>query len=186
MVSLLLVSYWAVLTAELVGDRSLGTVASLVLRFRPLAVYYGLAAAFAAKMLAAVWLGSFLRLLPGGWIRLLSAATLFAAAWCTWRRQPAAADDPPASGGTGGAAIAAFSAIFFSEWADFGQLAAATLAAQYGAPVTVWLGGSLALCTKGALAVALGMSLRRRISGRVARVVCSASCAVLGVVAWIG
>jgi putative Ca2+/H+ antiporter (TMEM165/GDT1 family) len=70
--------------------------------------------------------------------------------------------------------------IFFSEWADFGQLAAAALAAKTHAPVAVWLGGSLALCTKGALALALGVSLRRRISGRFARILSSASCAVLG------
>jgi len=180
----LLLSYWTVLTAELVGDRSLGAVASLVLRFRPAIIYCGLVGAFAAKMLVAVWFGSFLGLLPPGWISALSAAILFAAAGSTWLRKPAAAEDgerhPPS---WSGAALASFSVIFFSEWADFGQLAAATLAAKTHAPVTVWLGGSLALCTKGALALALGVSLRQRLSGRLARVVSSASCAVLGLVA---
>jgi putative Ca2+/H+ antiporter (TMEM165/GDT1 family) len=183
----LLLSYWTVLTAELVGDRSLGAVASLVLRFRPAIISCGLAAAFAAKMLVAVWLGSFLGLLPPGWISALSAATLFAAACATWWRTPPADHDgerlPPS---WGGAALASFSVIFFSEWADFGQLAAATLTAKTHAPVAVWLGGSLALCTKGAVALALGVSLRRRISGRLARVVCSASCAILGLASLSG
>lgn len=54
---------------------------------------------------------------------------------------------------------------------------------KYNAPGPVWLGGSLALCTKGALAMTLGVGLRKRISNHLARMVSITSCLVLGFLA---
>jgi putative Ca2+/H+ antiporter (TMEM165/GDT1 family) len=53
---------------------------------------------------------------------------------------------------------------------------------RYNAPLQVWLGGSLALCTKGALALTLGVSLRRRIPLYLVRALSTASCLVLGLI----
>src|SRR5262249_52977551 len=69
------------------------------------------------------------------------------------------------------AALVSFSAVFFSEWGDVGQITAATVAAksleQYGASlgtrevmIFVWAGAVSAMVTKGALAASVGAGLR--------------------------
>jgi len=47
----------------------------------------------------------------------------------------------------------------------------------------MWLGGTLAMTTKGALAMLLGVKLRDRLPQRTLRTLASASCCVLGVLA---
>ena len=59
---------------------------------------------------------------------------------------------------------------------------AAALAAGSNAPGLVWMGGTLALCTKGALAMTLGVSLRKHVPDRLARTIASSSCFVLGLI----
>ena len=68
-----LVAFWTVLLAELVGDKSLYTVASLSLRFRPYIVFAGITVAFAGKALAAVLLAQVLVRLHSRWTDFLSA-----------------------------------------------------------------------------------------------------------------
>jgi putative Ca2+/H+ antiporter (TMEM165/GDT1 family) len=46
-----------------------------------------------------------------------------------------------------------------------------------------WLGGTLALMAKGAVAMTIGMQIRHRLPQRTLRLVASASCCVLGVLA---
>jgi len=181
--SYLLLSYWAVFAAELVGDRSIYTVTSLALRFRPLRVYCGITLAFLGKMLVAVLFGSLLSRLPLLWTSAISAASFFATAFClAWKGRRRPRPEPEAAPAWHGAVAVSFVAVFFSEWADFGQLSAAALVAKYHAPVPIWLGGTLALCTKGALAMTLGLNLRRRVPADLARAVSVASCLVLGCV----
>jgi len=179
-----LLSYWTVLAAELIGDRSIYTVTSLAMRFRPLVVFGGISAAFLAKMLVAVLCGKLLADLPPAWTAGISAATFFITAICIWRKKPGPPRlDAEITSTWSNAAVLSFCAVFFSEWADFGQISAAALAAKLNAPLPVWLGGSLALCTKGALALTLGLSLRRRIPSHLVRVLSTASCLALGFVA---
>jgi len=185
LLSHLLLSYWAVFAAELVGDRSIYTVTSLALRFRPGRVFLGIALAFLGKMLIAVLAGDLLARLPPPWTSAVSAASFFATALClAWkgRRPPAPTPEPETAPAWRGAIAISFAAVFFSEWADFGQLSAAALVARYHAPLAVWLGGTLALSTKGALALTLGLNLRRRVPTHLARAVSVASCLVLGLV----
>jgi putative Ca2+/H+ antiporter (TMEM165/GDT1 family) len=184
---LLLITYSTVLASELIGDKSILTISSLAARLRPGAAACGVAVAFMIKMSVAVLSGHLLAGLPVRWTKGLSAATLLLAAAFIWRaeRQPR-----PASGDRGtpwrSAVLVAFSAIFFSEWGDPGQIAAAALAASSGAPGLVWLGGAFALCTKGALAMTLGVSVRRRIPDRAARAASCACCLVLGLISLWG
>jgi putative Ca2+/H+ antiporter (TMEM165/GDT1 family) len=84
------------------------------------------------------------------------------------------------------AALITFAAIFFSEWGDVGQITAATLTARYQLPLLVWLGATLALITKGLLALTLGRSLRRRIPQHWLRPVSVSLCLIMGVVSAIG
>ena len=77
--------------------------------------------------------------------------------------------------------LISFAAIFFSEWGDVGQLAAATLAARYHAPFIVWSGATLALMTKGLLALTLGAGLSRRLPQNVLRYGALSLCLTMGV-----
>jgi putative Ca2+/H+ antiporter (TMEM165/GDT1 family) len=54
-----------------------------------------------------------------------------------------------------------FAAVFGSEWADPGQLAAAAMAAKTGQTFVVWVGAVLAMATKIACGATLGLGLRR-------------------------
>ncbi len=64
-------------------------------------------------------------------------------------------------------ALVSFSAIFFSEWGDVGQITAATMAARFGAPLLVWIGAVAAMATKGALAASIGAGVRQWIVARI-------------------
>src|ERR1043165_8578232 len=83
-----LAAYWTILVAELLGDKSIYTVASLSLRFRVGLVLLGMLAAFAGKMLVAVLLGRVLVEAPAQWTAAASALILFAAAAFIWFRGP--------------------------------------------------------------------------------------------------
>ena len=181
---LLLMAYWTVFIAELVGDKSIYTVSSLTLRFRPPVVLVAVAFAFAFKMLAAVLLGRLVVQLASRWTDLVSAGAFFISATLIWFEEhetPAAG--PAVKVSWFRAAVVSFGSVFFTEWGDPGQISAAALALKSHAIFGVWLGGTLAMMTKGALAIALGVKLRDRLPQRALRVLASASCCVLGVLA---
>ena len=180
----LLISFWTVLVAELITDKSLYTVASLSLRFRFDLVFLGTTTAFAGKMLLAVMLGQAMARIPAPLAALLSALVFFLAALFIWIRKPA----PPVEPGGGSAiwsraAMVPFASLFLTEWGDPGQITAAALASQFHLVVAVWLGGTLALMTKGAVAMTLGVKLRGRISETALRGVATGSCCTLGILA---
>jgi putative Ca2+/H+ antiporter (TMEM165/GDT1 family) len=79
-----------------------------------------------------------------------------------------------------GAVLTAWAALFLTEWGDPGQLAAAAVAVRSGRPGAVWLGGTLALVTKGLAAITMGAALSRRVPEPLLRRAAVASCAVLG------
>jgi putative Ca2+/H+ antiporter (TMEM165/GDT1 family) len=181
--SIFLASYWTVLVVELVGDKSIYTVASLSMRFRRGLVFAAMSVAFAGKMLAAVLLGQTLVQIPSRWATAASAAVFFSAALIIWFRKPESAPAPPAAEIWSRASLVSFASLFFTEWGDPGQISAAALTAQSQLPLATWLGGTLALMTKGTIAITLGVKLRDRIPERMLRRLASASCCVLGVLA---
>jgi len=135
------------------------------------------------------------RVLPGHqtlWgrvITILSASTFIGTAIALWSggdgasASPVAASSPTSSVRT---AIVAFSAIFFSEWGDVGQLVVVALVSRYGMPWLVCCAATAALATKGLLAVTLGATLREHLPRRTMRLGAAAMCAVLAVVSAIG
>jgi putative Ca2+/H+ antiporter (TMEM165/GDT1 family) len=180
---LLLATYGTILVSELAGDKSIYTISSLGMRFRPLYVFCGFTAAFMIKMLVAVLLGQMIAGLPASVLSITSAATFFLTALIIWSKKA----------GDGAArskredyfprvALISFAAIFFSEWADIGQIMAATLTARYRLPLIVWLGATLALMTKGLLALTLGRGLRRCVPLHVLRSVSVGLCLVMGLI----
>jgi putative Ca2+/H+ antiporter (TMEM165/GDT1 family) len=176
-----LVSYWTVLVTELIGDKSIYTVASLSLRFGGDSMWWGMVAAFGAKMLVAVALGQMLVQAPIRLTASISALTFFIAAFVIWRRQPARSSATAAGGPAPPAtAFVPFASLFLIEWADLGQISAATLAVHFHWALPVWLGGTLALLTKGVAAMTLGHKLQGKIPMATLRFFGATSCSVLG------
>ena len=168
--SLFLAAYTLVFLSEFLDSEALYTVSALAARFSPMPVLCGSAVAFAGKMLAAVLLGRVVGKLPPSTINAASAATFFTMALVVWFRK----------GGTASerqqirldwmrAAGISFTSIFCSEWGDLEQITAAALAANYKAPMMVWLAATLALVTKAVLAITLGVGLKKRVPQPVLR-----------------
>jgi putative Ca2+/H+ antiporter (TMEM165/GDT1 family) len=184
---LLLATYGTVFLAEILGDKTIYTISSLAMRFRPLYVFCGFTVAFMLKMLAAVLLGQVIAQLPTYLVAVMSAATFFATALVIWfKKKDEGAVQRQHDNYFSKAALITFAAIFFSEWGDVGQITAATLTARYQLPLLVWLGATLALITKGLLALTLGRSLRKRIPQNWLRPVSVSLCLIMGVVSAIG
>jgi len=182
-----LVSFWTVLVAELVGDKSIYTVGSLSLRFRTRVVYPAIIAAFAGKMLAAVLLGRIVVQLHSRWTDILSAVAFFISALFIWHKEPhpVSAQGPVSSGWPRGAAVS-FASLFFTEWGDPGQIAVAALTLKSHALLAPWLGGTLAMAAKGGLAMTIGRKMRDLFPQGVLRIMASASCCLLGILALSG
>jgi putative Ca2+/H+ antiporter (TMEM165/GDT1 family) len=173
----------AVLTAELLGDKLLFTIASLGARYRPAAIFGGLVPAQMTKMAAAVLAGDFIARLPATVVTLVSVLTFALTAVVIWRARP---DDSGPAGGIArgesrhGAALA-FSTVLLTEWGDAGQLAAIAMAAQYREPWIVWAAATAALTTKGLIALSLGGALQSRVPAPVLRVSGTSVCVLMAV-----
>jgi putative Ca2+/H+ antiporter (TMEM165/GDT1 family) len=179
----LVAAYVAVFLAEVIGDRSMYAISSLATRFGVARVAFGISIAFSMKMGVAVLAGHTLRDLPRPFVAALSATTFFTTAVLLFlkgrRHRAASSENAPFHR----AATVSFATIFFTEWADIGQLTAASLAAQFGAPFLVWTGATAAMLTKGAIALAIGVGLRDRLRGDALRYAACAMCVILGVLA---
>jgi len=189
MLYLLLATFGTVFVAELIGDKTIYTISSLGMRFRPLYVFFGFTAAFMAKMLAAVLLGQVIAELPIYLVAIVSTATFLVTALVIWfkkKDKEEGAVQAKYDNYFSRATLITFAAIFFSEWGDIGQITAATLTARYQAPLVVWLGATLALVTKGLLALTLGRTLRKRIPQRMLRPISASLCLLMAVVSAIG
>ena len=159
MIPVLIATFGAVFVAEIAGDKLLYTTGLLTTRYRAAPVLCGLALAFMGKMAVAVMVGKAISQLPALLIAIVTGISFAGVAIVLWRKpmpRADAAQDHCASK----AALVTFSAIFFSEWGDIGQITAATMAARFGFPIVVWTGAVFAMVTKGALAASLGAGVR--------------------------
>jgi putative Ca2+/H+ antiporter (TMEM165/GDT1 family) len=182
-----LLAYWTVLVAELVGDKSIYTVASLSLRFRARIMFFGMFLAFGGKMLVAVLAGQALVRIPPRWTAVMSTVIFFVSAILIWFRKPKPLPDPNFSEVKWSRAmLVPFGALFLTEWCDPGQISAVALTAHSQLPLATWLGGTLAMMTKGTLAATLGMKLKDRLPEKGLRALATASCCVLGVISFRG
>jgi len=159
--SILLVAFGIVFTAEIIGDKSIYTISSLVTRFNTTAIFLGLSVAFCLKMLVAVLTGHVLSELPPPLLAAISAFTFFATGFVLWFKKSDSNVPSYTTTSFPKSTAISFASIFFIEWGDVGQITAATLTAQYKAPITIWLGASLALIIKGLLAITLGLAIRK-------------------------
>jgi len=170
-------------------------VATLVLstRYRPLAVWLGVGAAFGLQCLVAVTAGRAVGVLPGPVVHAISVAIFSAGAFVLIRSAPTAAEQerkreaelearihPPRSFlraiGT------SFGLIFVAEWGDLSQLLAMGFVSRHGDPVSVFAGAWAALLVVSALAAVAGRMLLRRVRLSVLHYAGAAVC--LALAAW--
>jgi putative Ca2+/H+ antiporter (TMEM165/GDT1 family) len=180
---LFFLAFGTVFLTEILGDRALFTISALATRFRSLPVFAGIVPAFMAKMLAAVLVGNAIASLPAALVATASATTFLATAIVIWfkKREEDSASKKMLATCWPKAVLTAFAAIFFSEWADAGQLSAAMLTARHQAPVVIWLAATLALVAKGVLALSLGVTLRRHLPREFLRGAAFALCLTMGI-----
>lgn len=180
---LFLATFGTIFVSELIGDKNIYTISSLAMRFPAFQVLCGLTAAFSIKAAAAVLLGQVISELPVSLVTVVSTATFFLTALIIWfKRSGDAHAEPESKTHFSKAILIAFGAILFSEWGDVGQIMAANLTARYHAPMLVWIGATLALITKGVLAMVIGSGLRRRVPLHILRPVSAILCVILGVI----
>lgn len=178
-------------------------IATLVLstRYRRLAVWIGVALAFAVQCAIAVAAGGLLSLLPQ---RLVLGITcvLFAAGAVLMlvsglrarnaemaeegeeaeEFEEAAARHARGSTSTLRIAVTSFIVLFTAEWGDLSQLLTAGLAARTGEPFSVFIGAWLALIIVAGIAVLIGGWLQKRVALWRIRLVSAAVLAALA--AW--
>lgn len=174
---------WAVLIAELVGDRSMYALASLSLRFRWLVVFIAFTIANATKMAIAVVLAHAITQFQSRWTYLISAVAFFVSAILIWEDESADLARPTEDSGWVKGLLVSFGAFFLTEWGDPGQIAAAALVLKFHMSVATWLGATVGLMLKGLAAIFLGLQIRHRLPLRTLRIAASISCCVLGILA---
>jgi putative Ca2+/H+ antiporter (TMEM165/GDT1 family) len=165
-------------------DKTMFASLLLASRGRPLAVWFGAAAAFVVHVALAVAVGAALfSLVPKQALDAVVAAMFVAAAVYSYairNKEGPEADVAPVSGVWKVTARAAV-VVFIAEWGDLTQILTANLAARYQSPITVALASLAALWTVAALAVVSGASLLRVVSVRTLRMVTAAILLALAV-----
>ncbi len=183
---MVMVAFWTVLVAELVADKSIYSIASLSLRFRPGAVFTGITVAYAGKMMAAALLAKVIAQLHF-WTDLLSAVAFFASAFFLWFKEPEPIKrEDPVNAGWWRAIVVCIACLFLTEWGDPSQIAVAALTVKSHLMLGPWLGGTLAMMAKGGLAMTVGIKLRDRLPQTTLRTLATASFCILGILALSG
>ncbi|HEX3776240.1 MAG TPA: TMEM165/GDT1 family protein [Polyangiaceae bacterium] len=145
-------------------------VAALVLatRHRAMPVFLGTALALVVQSVVAVAAGGLLSLLPARPVHIGAGILFLVSAIFMWRREEEEETKAVETGAAGfrSAFGKSFLVVFIAEWGDLTQLGTAALAANYRAPLTVFLAASVALCLVAALAVFVGNRLSALIHPR--------------------
>jgi putative Ca2+/H+ antiporter (TMEM165/GDT1 family) len=135
-------------------------------------------------MYAAVLLGKVIVRVDTRWADIVSAFAFFLSAALIWFGEK---EKSPTGRSTGvhwsRAAFISFYLLVLHRVGDPGQISAAALVLKSHSLLGVWLGGTLAMITKGTLAMTLGAKLRDRLPQRALRTLASMSCCVLGMLA---
>lgn len=181
-----------IIPAEL-PDKTLLATLVLATRYRPVAVWLGVSAAFAVQTTIAVAAGQTLSLLPRAPVELVTAGLFALGAVLMFRgagsfdpaeqeADEAEAVDAMVRKGHGRAFTVSFLVLLAAEWGDLSQLTTASLAARYSAPIEVWLGAWLALTFVGGIAALAGRWLVGRVRFAVVQRISGSLLAVLALV----
>ena len=155
------VSLALVFLAEL-GDKTQLVALMLTTRFKAGIVLAGVLVATLLVHAFSVVLGGITgRLLPHGWILLLSGLAFIAFAIWTWRGDRLDDEDQKVRRITSPFMIVTVT-FFLAELGDKTMLSTVTLASQYS-PVQVWLGSTLGMVISDALAIWVGRTMGKRL-----------------------
>jgi putative Ca2+/H+ antiporter (TMEM165/GDT1 family) len=168
-------------------------VASLVMgsRFAAVPVWVGTSLAFIVHAAIAVAAGGLLTLLPHRVVEVLVAVVFAGGAVFLLvgrektQEQEGAAAARRATANPGRVGLTAFVVIFIAEWGDITQILIANLAARYQDPLSVFVGGSVALCLVGAIGVLGGRALPGLVPLAVLRRIAGVLFAVLAVISTV-
>lgn len=163
------VAFGVIFLAELPDKTMIATIV-LATRYRRGPVWLGVGAALGLQTAIAVTAGGLLSLLPSA-VTLGITALLFTVGAVVMivsgvrSRRSASEDQPDTASTTSWWRMLAisFGVLFAAEWGDLSQLFTAGLAAQSGAPVSVFIGAWAALLTVSGAAVLLGTWLADRL-----------------------
>lgn len=113
----------------------------------------------------AVIFGNFLSVLPQQWVHFAAGILFLVFAILMWRRnsecaEEASCDEKAKASRFFKSVTQAFLTIFIAEWGDLTQLATATLAAKYHAPITIFTSATLALWAVTAIGVIIGCRVK--------------------------
>jgi putative Ca2+/H+ antiporter (TMEM165/GDT1 family) len=165
-------------------DKTAFATLLLASRTGPLPVFCGAAGAFVVQSAVAVAFGKLLSALPERFVHIGAGTVFLILAILMWTRKEDAGEDVNVAGNGGfmRGAASAFTVIFLAEWGDLTQLATATLAAKYSAPLTIFVAATLALWTVTGIVVVVGHVAKRAVQPRLLQRLASIAFAVVGIV----
>jgi Ca2+/H+ antiporter, TMEM165/GDT1 family len=141
-------SFLIILPAEL-PDKTVFACLVMGSRYRPVFVFAGAAAAFAAHVALAVAAGGLLALLPHRPVQAATGVLFGVGAVLLWRQHGQDNDEEIADPGRRNTFLPvagmAFAVVFAAEFGDLTQILTVSLAARYGDPLAVGIGATLAL-----------------------------------------
>jgi putative Ca2+/H+ antiporter (TMEM165/GDT1 family) len=183
----LFISTFALIFVAELPDKTAFAALFLATCHHPFAVFLGAAGAFVIQSLVAVAFGSLLSLLPSTFVHLAAGILFLIFAVIMWRKEEPDADevDCPEKGKANrfSKSIAtAFMTIFIAEWGDLTQLATATLAAKYHAPVTIFSASTLALWMVAGIGVLVGCQVKNLINPKLLQRTAASAFAIVGIV----
>ncbi|TPQ23856.1 TMEM165/GDT1 family protein [Streptomyces sporangiiformans] len=147
-------------------DKTAAAVLVLATRYPAGYVFTGIAAGFAAHVVLAVSAGSLLGLLPTRWLQVASGVLFLVGAGILLVSKRQATEEhvgQPGDQSFWKVAGAGFMLILVAEFGDLTQIMTASLAARYGAPVSVGIGAVVALWAVAGLGVLGGRTLMKHV-----------------------
>jgi putative Ca2+/H+ antiporter (TMEM165/GDT1 family) len=163
----LLASFGIILVAEL-GDKTQLAVISLSSKRKSKSVFIGALLAFAVvDGVSALVGGAIAALIPIFWIGIVAgvAFIVFAVYTLVFER-----DEKPETSDRSLTVASSFSLVALMELGDKTQLASISLAAEYNAPILVFIGVMLAFAVLAGFGVMLGMAISRYVPLRYVRI----------------
>lgn len=155
---IILAVFGLVFLAEL-GDKTQIIVLTLAAQNRARTVLAAAFSAFLLLNLLAVGVGTFFyHFVPLRWLQWLAGGLMVLFGVLSILKKP---DSSGEAGGASKSFFKVFSLVLLMELGDKTQLTLVALTARYGSPLSVFLGGTLALWASSLLAVALGSQLTR-------------------------
>jgi putative Ca2+/H+ antiporter (TMEM165/GDT1 family) len=179
----LFASTFALIFISELPDKTAFATFFLASQGRPLAVFCGAAGAFVVQSLVAVTFGRLLGLLPERPVHIGAGIVFLVLAVLMWRRDtPDEEVQVKRREGFLKNASSAFLVIFIAEWGDLTQLATATLAAKYEAPLTIFVSATLALWAVTGLGVSVGHFARHAVQPKFMQRLAAVTFAIAGIV----